>query len=468
MKKPLVSTLTFILTLSLVAPITAQTNRSVTPASEFDKMVSKNSIAPLDLIALYLASRLTSSEPSTVPTVAANGDVKSSFIAVANNTRTDLQVGANSGAAAATSVVEKTGAADLLSLAIERGAVNSTTNGTALTLQSTPYMLLGFVGVRDSPQNWRDYASLRHIALAATFSSGSDVTAKGDFSSIDSGEVKWTVLGNRSPRDAALTDAFLKVATLPVQTADETKTAVCTQLNNFVTTAQIIQFATDSAPVALDAQRSTKLRAQLDSIFKGLNFTDNNLRAAASACASATIAAEEKANGESAMLQTMTAAYLALNKTKQLSLAVSSHRDPKTSDFATVKVLYGYDAAPKLSVNLNAEGNFNQHTKSASGAQLHQWRSFTVEAGSTLGRFNDDRFDATFSGKLWRNQDTANRNVGVVQIKANVYISSTMTLPLSLSYANKPVDNIKKGWQFNLGLGSLLDSVLSRSLSASP
>lgn len=455
-----------IFTSILAVSINAQTNNAISPASEFDKMIAKGVIAPLDLISLYLASRLTSHESPLSPGVMVSGDVKSSFIAAVNNTRTDLQSGAGSNAPGATTLVEKPGAADLLALAIERGAVNSTTNGTALTLNTTPYLLLGFVGLRDSPQNWRDYASLRHIALSATFSEGNDVTTKGDFSSIDSGELKWTVLGNRSPRDAALVGSFLAVASLPVQTADETKSQVCAPLFTFVTPAQVATFA-NGLPSANDPQRSSNARAQLDSMFMGISFTDNQ-RAQIGACAGATIAAEEKANGMSAMLQTMTAAYLALNKTKQLSFAVSSHRDPKTSDFATAKILYAYDAAPKISINLNAEGNFNQHTKLAGGVRLHEWRSFAVEGGSTLGRFNDNRFDATFSGKLWRSQDTADKNVGVVQLKANLYVSSTLTLPLSLSYANKPVENVKKGWQFNVGLGSLLDSVLSRPFGVSP
>jgi hypothetical protein len=175
------------------APLTTQT--------AFDDLIAKNPAQPPagDLIALYLASI----GGVTVPV-----STQAGFINAANNTRTDMQIGAPPNSAASTTLVEKPASADILSLAIERGAVSQTTDGTALTLTTTPYLLGGFIGIRDSPQNWRDYALLRHLALSATFASATDVEQKGEFSSLDSGQIKWSILGNRSPRDMALHAEF--------------------------------------------------------------------------------------------------------------------------------------------------------------------------------------------------------------------------------------------------------------------
>lgn len=425
-----------------------------TAAETFDSMVAKGALAPQDLMVLYLVDKVSETTVDHTPETVAPQNVNSSFIAAANAERTDMQIGAPSNTPGATSLAERPGAADLLALAVERGAVNQEVNGTAVTLSTTPYLLAGFVGLRDNPQNWKDYASLRHIAISATFSDQSAAN-QGDFSSVQSGQVKWTILGNRSPRDAALLDSFLAVASQPVQSADALKNTTCSPVVNLLRDRL--------APVsdAIAANRTAAaLRAQLDTIFANVTFTADQ-RAQIGACGSATVDAENRADAAAAKLNAMTQAYLALNQKKQLSLAVSSQRDTTIDDYATVKILYAYDTAPKITVNLNAEGNFNQHYQHKN---LDQVRSFAVELASTFGRFNGNRLDATTSAKIWRNNDTQNRNVTVVQVKGNIYLTDAYILPLSISYASEAVENVKKGWQFNLGIASLLDSFLAKPL----
>jgi hypothetical protein len=437
----------------LALPAAAQAPAPATVAATFDDMIAKGSRAPQDLLFLYLADKVSSSTVVHSTEPVAPGSVNSSFIAAGNATRTDMHIGAAANAPGATSLIDKAGAADLLALALERGAVSQETDGTAVTLSTTPYLLAGFIGVRDSPANWKNYASLRHIAISATFADQAAVDA-GDFGSVQSGQVKWTILGNRSPRDAALLDSFLAVASQPVQAADALKNVTCSAL-----TTQYLQQIAQVAN-ALPAANAAALRSTLDSMFAATTFTPAQ-RVQIAACGSATVDAEIKADGAAAKLNAMTEAYLALNAKKQLSLAVSSQRDTTIDDYATVKILYAYDTAPKITINLNAEGNFNQHYQHK---DLHQVRSFSVELGSTFGRFSGNRFDATTSAKIWRNNDTANRNVSVVQVKGNVYLTNTYILPVSISYANEAVENVAKGWQFNIGIASLLDSLLAKPL----
>lgn len=440
----------------LAVSAAAQAPATATVSATFDDMVARGARAPQDLLFLYLADKVSSSTVVHSTEPVAPGNVNSSFVAAGNATRTDMQVGGAANAPAATSLIDKPGAADLLALALERGAISQETDGTAVTLSTTPYLLAGFVGLRDSPTNWKNYASLRHIAISATFADQAEVDA-GDFDSIQSGQVKWTILGNRSPRDAALLDSFLAVAAQPVQAADALKNTTCSALTaQFLT--QIAQVST--ALAAAPAPNAAALRSTLDTMFATTTFTPEQ-RVQLAACGSAIVDAEIGANAAAAKLNAMTEAYLALNAKKQLSLAVSSQRDTTIDDYATVKILYAYDTAPKITVNLNAEGNFNQHYQHK---DLHQVRSFSVELGSTFGRFNGNRFDATTSAKIWRNNDTDNRNVAVVQVKGNVYLTNTYILPVSISYANEAVENVAKGWQFNVGIASLLDSLLAKPL----
>jgi len=433
----------------------AQTAPLSTDAA-FNDLVAKNPTAPpvADVLDLYLASRAGGTQ--------AVASTKADYVTAANNTRTDVQVGASPNTPGATSASEKTGFADLLSLAVERGAVNSQSNGTALTLSTTPYLLGGFVGVRDSPQNWRDYAALRHIALSASFTSGTSVD-QGDFSSVDSGEVKWTVLGNRSPRDIALIDQFQPLIA-PIQQRDQAKATACapvTTMPNY--TQQLValqQFVTSAGSVTAGS-----LRAKLDTIVGPQLSVTAEQNTQLQVCAAAVALAQSTANAATLQMSTLTNAYLALNNKQQLSLAGSAHRDTTIDDYTSVKILYAYNSAPKLTVNLNAEGDFNQHYQHKN---LHQVRAISVEGGATIGRFNDGRFDATLAAKWWRNADSNNKNVGVLQVNANLYITSSVSLPVALSWANHDEANVKKGFQINVGLASLLDNYLTQSLDKTP
>jgi hypothetical protein len=209
---------------------------------------------------------------------------------------------------------------------------------------------------------------------------------------------------------------------------------------------------------------AASVRTTLATATAGATFTAEQ-KASIQTCAAAVASAQDTFTGISARMGALTNAYLALNQQHELSIAGSAQRDATIDDFTTVKLLYGNNAAPKLSLNFNGEVNFNQHP---SHKKLHSVRSFALEAGSTIGRFNEGRFDATISGKLWRNNDTKNKNVGVFQMKGNLYVTSALALPISISFANEPVETIQKGWQINIGVASLLDGYLTQSLGSRP
>jgi len=432
------------------AAVLAQQQPSPAPLTAdgvFTDLIAKNPANPPapDLTVLYLASKAGAQLPVST---------KADFIAAANDTRTDLQLGAAPNSPGSTTIVEKPAAADILSLAVERGAVSSTADGTSLTLSTTPYLLGGFVGVRDSPQNWRDYAVLRHIEISATFANGSAVEQQGSFSSIDAGEIKWTILGNRSPRDLALVKEFQPLLD-PGTQADIAKNTACATVRTFPAYVPTLVALSNAAKPATPESA----RAALDAVPGNTAFTAEQTAALAS-CAASVVAAQNTFNSIAVQMGALTQAYLQRNLQHQLSLAGSAHRDATIDDYASVKLLYGNTMAPKLTVNFNGEADFNQHHVQKN---LHSLRSFAVELGSTIGRFNEGRFDANISGKLWRNNDTANRNVGVFQLKGNLYLNSTLALPVAISFANEPVETIRKGWQINLGIASLLDAYLTQS-----
>ncbi|HWS73300.1 MAG TPA: hypothetical protein VN605_14405, partial [Thermoanaerobaculia bacterium] len=246
----------------------------------------------------------------------------------------------------------------------------------------------------------------------------------------------------------------------PGTQADIAKNTACKSISSFPKYESML-VAIATAPKPMTAASAV---TALDAAAGPMTFTEEQGSQLAS-CAASVVAAQNAFNSIAVQMGALTAAYLGLNQKHQLSLAGAAHRDATIDDYTTVKLLYGNNAAPKLSLNFNGEVDFNQHP---THKNLHSVRSFALEAGSTIGRFNEGRFDATISGKLWRNSDTKDKNVGVFQLKGNLYLSSAMVLPLSISFANQQVETIQKGWQINLGVASLLDAYLTQSFKNAP
>ena len=376
-----------------------------------------------------------------------------------NDLRTDMQVGASSSTPGSTTLIDRPGIPDLFALALERGAISKSTNGSALTLTTTPYLLAGFFGVEDSPRNWEEWAALRRVALSATFADASAVETDADFSSIEGGEVKVVLLGSRSPRDAAIfRQEAVKAQLANIGAADVALDQVCDaaaaalNLGNAVTTfAQWRGTAADLSPHAVRAKLAEVAPpAQLDDATK----------ARLSTCLAAMAAAENTADFAVAAIDTITKDYLAQNQKNQLSFSVAVRRDAALSDFTTLKLLYARDVSSKLTFNLNGEGILNNDDVKADGSKIDRVRSYAIEAGGTIGRFKQNRLDATFGAKIWRDEDSGGKTVVTASWKNTLYLTSTLQVPVSLTYANRAVANMQKGVQFNAGVGALVDHLL--------
>jgi hypothetical protein len=86
----------------------------------------------------------------------------------AETRRTDKQIGATPRAGGSTSLFEKPGFPDLLSLAIEHGAIQKEVNKTSLTLSTSPYALVASIN-GDTSANYRKYDFFNRIGISANF-----------------------------------------------------------------------------------------------------------------------------------------------------------------------------------------------------------------------------------------------------------------------------------------------------------
>src|SRR5258706_1233238 len=95
--------------------------------------------------------------------------IKAETIVKAETKRTDKQIGASASAQGSTSAAEKANFADLLAVAVENGTIQKESNGTTLTLSSSPYALTA-LGHGDTPGNYKAHENdLGRVGVSATF-----------------------------------------------------------------------------------------------------------------------------------------------------------------------------------------------------------------------------------------------------------------------------------------------------------
>jgi hypothetical protein len=419
--------------------------------SAFGQQASNNQ--PINNVIAYMAKKYLGQEIQASVQAAAANQI--------NNSRNDQQTTAASGGAAATSVTDKAGIADLLSVAIERGAITKSASGTSTTLTSTPYAWMTAFGTKDTTENWKRYAWARKISLSSTFSS-EDVT-KGDFSSFANGEVKFVVAGDRSARDVEIpalpgVDALAAV----INKADALEFATCT--------SQLIPILGEQR--VKDAF-AAKDQTALDEAFAGYTPDPAGLKVIRQ-CVTSVTSQFDADKFVRAQLPKLIATYLQKQNKFQLSIAGLYQRDASISDFYSVKLLSDYNPAagnavaadtanPAATANLNAQVDFNQHNQAPDGTNLHQVRSYSLEAAANSARFAERRLDATLSVKAQRSKENEAKTIGIVQGKLNVHVSSTLMVPIALSYANREDNIVKKGFQISVGFAALLDELMSKA-----
>jgi hypothetical protein len=88
---------------------------------------------------------------------------------VAETARTDKQANASPNSPGAVSAVEKPGFSQLLSFALDHGAVEKQVKGTTLTLSSSPYALLAAANGGDTSENHKRYDFFNRIGVSANF-----------------------------------------------------------------------------------------------------------------------------------------------------------------------------------------------------------------------------------------------------------------------------------------------------------
>jgi hypothetical protein len=424
------------------------------------KLVTKAAKRPSQAIAKTLlhAYLVEADVPGALDAANANA-TRLSLAAAVNDLRTDVQTGTSS-AVGSTTLTEKPGYADILSIALERGAITQSTNDGSLTLSTTPYAFWVGFGATDSPANWNNHPALRRISIASTFGS-STITKDSDFESFQSGELKFVAFGNRSPRDGnfnKFASAQIEPILLP---ADEKFYNICIGALSpldvvIIPAAADLQNWLDAQPNDIPVET---VRAHVKAAAGTISLTAEQR----SKC-SAAMDAEDAATALAlSTLKALAKEYLDKNGQRQLSFAGSFHRDPTTSDYVTFKVLFASNPDANHSRSLNGSIDYNNDRKGPTGTSISRIRNYAAEFALTQAEVWQKGGDLTLAAKVNRDND-AKKIVTLFQAKVDLKVQNSTKLPISLTYANKATTTIEKGFHFSIGFGALMDDFLSKNM----
>jgi hypothetical protein len=115
--------------------------------------------------------------------------------------RTDKQIGAGAGSQGTTTLVEKAGFAQILGLAIERGAILQSVNGSSLTLSTSPYLVIA-AAEGDTAATYQNYSLFNRIGVSGTFAISDQSNVLASVRSMDLSEwsARFRLSGDRSTR----------------------------------------------------------------------------------------------------------------------------------------------------------------------------------------------------------------------------------------------------------------------------
>lgn len=406
----------------------------------------------------------------------------------AETARTDKQIGASSRAGGSTSVAEKPGFSDLLSFAIEHGAIQKEVSDTSLTLSSSPYALIA-AAQGDTSEVYRRNDFFNRIGVSANFGleNKDNILANARRRQLNEWSVKLRLNRDRTARGAdfqrfwdtnvlpriekralVLTEGFDR-AFNQVKDLRKLHRAVRDKFEG--TTGFVVSTLKANAGVsqadqvtAIKKEILCRLRTEVyDPVKSGATVSVDPefvqfLNKSVVDFAAAQLEAEE---GKQEVL----AELKRLNDKPIASFAYSNIRPVDNSSYSTFKGLYLQKAFSPMKVLANAEISVYNKPNAALNQKRIRDFLFALSFEGSAGRSpfistEMDQSPITFSftgsyKRLLENEKVVARkaDLGSAQFKMEVPVFTGFSLPLSLSYTNATEERNKSGFRFNFGFG---------------
>jgi hypothetical protein len=379
--------------------------------------------------------------------------------------RTDKQVSAVSSATGSTTLAEKPGLVTLLGYAVEHGAIAQAVNGTSLTLTTSPYSLFVLGAGGDTATNYDNFAFWRRFNVSASFNMAdqsntlSNVTAKqlSDYSA------KVRLIGDRSTRSGKFrtiwNSTFAPVIQRRLNILTKGQVAILDELADsnpaFLNQSdsarhQLLQdvAAALQGKTALSAADKQTVNDQIlaalhDRVYQPIktgavgvptdtrDFINTNVIPALVSAHEELIAAKQNLN----------AAIEQFTKQPLLTFEYTGHRNLTQTGYAEFKLLFDQHVAP-LDVVMNAGfSTYNTPSPALHQQRLREYHGTLSLAGAAKNPFpvtDRDLGKITFSlsGQLERFEEKKT-NIAIANFRFELPIAAAVSIPFSISYANR-------------------------------
>lgn len=422
--------------------------------------------------------------------------------------RTDQQVGASATSSGSTSAVEKPGLIELISFAIERGAIQQSISDSTVTLTTSPYALVAAVQ-GDSPQNYQNNPWLTHLGVSATFILNDPNNVSGSLSrkQLTEWSAKVLLTGDRSTRSKAFRvlwdatvgkadkdrlDAMGRLETRIVNNPTIEGLIVTDRTGNFLVPlkAQIKKYLTDNSiaaapnPSTVPAVHHQAIREMiLHALFKVIHEPVRTGTISVDAPA-LTMEIKRLAELQAVVAQAQATFRAKINewakKGTVSTFGYTNHRVAEGSDYSEFKLLFERHVN-NLDAILNA--NFSIYNKPDPAKNQRRLRDFSISgslewASKRNPLFRGDEELATpitlaFSGRYERlkeNENMAMRepNIGNFQARLEIPVAPGFSIPIAYSYATATEMMPKPENRFNVGFHVDVNKIFSFKRATSP
>jgi hypothetical protein len=402
---------------------------------------------------------------------------------LAEVTRTDKQVGSTASGPGSTTLSQKPGIAELLAFAIEHGAIEQSTNGTGVTLSTSPYAFVRLIEP-DNAENFDRFGFWRRIGASATLDTRAEDPATGggiESKQLAEWSVRFRLLGDRSTRSSGFTRKWKEVIQPKVQTR---LNALSRGISATIDGTPGLRTAADSARDRLradiesylgsnaglaPAQRVPEItRMMLDAlqaaVFQPVDSGKIQLSERVFRDVTRSMSQLVRSHQELFEAQTELGGLLdELDKSLLLTLEYTHHaKAADLTGFSDMRLLFEDQVAPFtlvvnafLSVYDDPDEGIGQEKVRDYGA------SFDIEGevGNPFGRRrpSDVVEPITLSvGYQLSRLEEGEEMVHIAQAKARIPISAGVTLPLAVTYASRGVlideEHVRGNFGFSLDL----------------
>lgn len=416
----------------------------------------------------------------------------------AETRRTDKQIGATARSGGSTSLFEKPNFSDLLSFAIDHGAIQKEVDKTSLTLSTSPYAIIASIH-GDTSDVYRQNDFFNRIGISANFNldNQDNVLANASRRQLNQWALKFRLNPDRTARGQAFKD-YWDANILPligkraivlttgfndlfndVRPLEQLRRSV---RENFEDGGYLMTVVENTKAAAADAQTAAlkqeilcRLRSE---VYDPLDKGNVSVPPAAVASLNKSIVDFAGAQLEAGKARDDVRAKLKELDDKPIgSISYTNVRPSTGSYYSVFKGMYLQKAFDPMKVSIDGELSVYHNPDPKLNQKRLRDALFTVALEGKLGRspfvtttMDESQITFSFSGsyqRLLENTKGTNKKADLVagQAKLEIPVFTGFSLPMAVTYSNATEDQKKRHFRFNFGFGLDTDKLIALMLA---